>query len=102
MAAFTICVAAAGIKAPTVVKLASFDANLAAHDHKTVVQLQTHVHRVVLLYPFVCKQDVTVGRRHRGKRTRAALWLMVSGRIDANHMPGSTYWERRILEGLMR
>lgn len=43
VAAFTTRVATVRIKAQTVVTLAPFNTNLTTHDHKTVVQLQTHV-----------------------------------------------------------
>lgn len=85
VAAFTTRVATVRIKAQTVVTLAPFNTNLTTHDHKSVVQLQTHV----CLFPCFIRLFVNKtwwrASDAEGKRNKAAL-LIVSGRIDANHM----------------
>lgn len=100
MAAFTTRVATARIKAQTVVTLAPFNTNLTPHDHKSVVQLQTHV---CLFHCFI-RLFVNKTWWRASDRNKAAL-LIVSGRIDTNHIPdrisvvnlGAPYFE-----GLMR
>lgn len=64
VAAFIIPLAALRIKAPTLVNLAPFSSNWATHDHKSEVQLQTHVQLLhCFMRLFVYKTWQSVGRK---------------------------------------
>ncbi len=57
---------------------------------KSLLSNCKHMSVCFFAYSFVCKQDVTVWGRNWEKKTRTALFLMVSGRINANHV---TAWQ---------